>query len=51
MYEGLFFADVSEVGELPNFEIGEISLFDELPKKLTYPEIQPYLFDKVVKYI
>lgn len=46
-YGGLFFADVSEVGELPNFEIGEISLFDELPKELTYPEIQPHLFDRV----
>lgn len=44
---GLFFADVKELGELPESEIAEIVLFDEFPENLTYKEIQPYLYDKV----
>jgi 8-oxo-dGTP diphosphatase len=39
------------MGELPNFEIEEIKFVDELPENLTYPDIQPHLFEKVIKYI
>lgn len=47
-YGMLFFADVKTLGNLPpEMEIGEIMLSDILPKKLTYPEIQPYLFERV----
>lgn len=39
----LFFADIKRLeGELRN-EIEEIVLMDELPEKLTYPDIQPCL--------
>lgn len=41
----LFFADVRSLSPLPDFEIAEIIFRDELPEKLTYPHIQPYLFD------
>lgn len=50
-FGGLYFAEVTELGDLPNLEIEKIQLFDELPSNLTYPEIQPYLFDEVLKYI
>ncbi|MCH1965676.1 NUDIX hydrolase [Paraclostridium sordellii] len=50
-FGGLYFAEVTELGDLPNLEIEKIQLFDKLPSELTYPEIQPCLLDKVMKYI
>lgn len=50
-FGGLYFADVSEIGDLPDLEIGKVEFFKELPKELTYPNIQPYLLDKVINYI
>ncbi len=47
-YGMLYYAEIAEFGELPsNFEIGEICLCDLLPRELTYPEIQGYLFEWV----
>ena len=43
----LFFADIKELSELPDYEMAELMLFDYLPENLTYPQIQPYLFDRV----
>lgn len=42
---------INKLGELPNLEIGEIKLFDNLPENLTYPQIQPYLYEKVSSFI
>ncbi len=43
-YGMLFFAEISKLGNLSDHsEIGEIKLFDSLPKELTYPQIQPFL--------
>lgn len=50
-FGGLYFAEVTELGKLPNFEIGEISFFDELPNELTYPDIQPNLLNKAIEFI
>lgn len=47
----LYFADITKFEELPGFEIEKIELFDELPDKLTYPEIQPKLLEKVLSVI
>ncbi|KOF56526.1 MULTISPECIES: NUDIX hydrolase [Clostridium] len=49
-YGRVYYANIEELGELPDFEIGEIKLFDYLPEKLTYPEIQPILFKWVMKF-
>jgi hypothetical protein len=39
---------VNALGELPKeMEIKEIIVADNLPEKLTYPAIQPYLFERV----
>ena len=47
-YGMLYFAKIKSLGNLPeDSEIGEISLMDTLPKALTYPEIQPFLYEKV----
>ena len=42
----LFCAQITELGELPESEIAEVRLMDELPENLTYPGIQPVLFQK-----
>ena len=43
----LFFARIKELGQLPvESEIRECRLFHSLPENLTYPGIQPQLFEK-----
>lgn len=46
-YGILFHARVEKLKKMPNSEIEEIFFDDNLPRKLTYPEIQPDLFHKV----
>ncbi|SCY54263.1 NUDIX hydrolase [Alkaliphilus peptidifermentans] len=46
----LFYAEIKHLGELANSEIDEIQLFDDIPENLTYPLIQPYLFERVEGY-
>jgi 8-oxo-dGTP diphosphatase len=40
----LYLAEVKELGPLPEHEIEEIKLSTELPRELTYPEVQSTLF-------
>ncbi|MEG1256729.1 HD domain-containing protein [Clostridium sp.] len=47
-YGRLYYAEIQELGELPNLEIGEITLFEDMPENLTYPQIQPILLNEVV---
>lgn len=47
----LYYADILKFEQLPNFEIEKVELFDILPDNWTYPEIQPYLLEKVNKVI
>lgn len=50
-YGGLFFAEVNGLNSLPVSEIGEIKLFDDLPMELTYPLIQPHLYNRIEKFL
>lgn len=50
-YGGLFYAEIQELGELPDSEIAEVCLLDTLPGNLTYPQIQPHLWERVRKSI
>lgn len=51
-YGRLFFAEVSRMGAIEETsEIEEVVLGTELPSELTYPDIQPKLFDRVIRYI
>lgn len=45
----LFYADIKELGELGDYEIEEITLVENIPSGLTYPQIQPFLYDKVIE--
>lgn len=40
----VFFANITELGELPNTEIERIERFEEIPSNMTYPQIQPLLY-------
>ena len=51
-YGRLFFAEVSKMGEIEDTsEIEEVVLGTELPSELTYPDIQPKMFERVIRYI
>lgn len=47
----VYFADVEKLGQLPAYEIEEITLLKHLPHNLTYPDIQPPLFEKALQCI
>lgn len=49
-YGMLFYAEITELGELPQLEIEQVILLDEPPRGLsdwTYPNIQPKLLEKI----
>lgn len=46
-YGKLFYADIYRFEELPDYEIEEVRFFDDLPRELTYPLIQPVLLKKL----
>jgi 8-oxo-dGTP diphosphatase len=51
-YGRLFIAEVYEIGEVPDVsEIAEIKLLEGLPDNLTYPDIQPFLFNRSLEYL
>lgn len=51
-YGKLFYAEIKELGKLPELEIAEIKFVDDILKEhLTYPLIQPLLFIEVQKYL
>ena len=51
-YGMLYYADIRELGELPpEMEIGETAVFRSLPENLTYPLIQPALYEKTLEFI
>ena len=45
----LCYAEIEEMDKLPDFEISEIGLFDNLPKDLTFPDSHTLLFNKVLE--
>ena len=47
----LFFAEIRKLGNLPDYEMSERITLDGLPENLTYPKIQPLLFERVLKWL
>ncbi|GAA0180929.1 NUDIX domain-containing protein [Clostridium sediminicola] len=47
----LFYSEVETLDELPDSEIKEIKLLDDMPDDLTYPLIQPFLHKKVLHFL
>lgn len=51
-YGRLFFAEISGLDQLSgDSEICEVQLLDRMPDNLTYPDIQPILFEKVISWL
>jgi 8-oxo-dGTP diphosphatase len=46
-YGRVYLAEIEKLGTLPESEIGEITLRNEMPVALTYPEIQKEIFRRV----
>ena len=45
----VFLAVVHSIGQLPDSEMQEIGLFEELPENLTYPLTSPVLYREAEK--
>jgi len=51
-YGRLYLAEISTLGPVPDTsEIAEVKIMDSLPENLTHPDIQPYLYQRVLEYI
>lgn len=50
-YGRVYYAEIEELGKLPELEIKEIGLFQDIPYDLTYPEIQPILLKNVLRIL
>ena len=46
-YGMVFFAEIAEMGDLPDTEIEEIGMFDDLPSDLSFPLFHPRFIEKV----
>ncbi len=52
MFGRLYFAEVTSLGSVPDMnEISEVRAMEALPAELTYPDIQPFLFKRVMEYL
>ncbi|GAB6085921.1 NUDIX hydrolase [Alkaliphilus crotonatoxidans] len=49
-YGRIFYSQIEGLGPLPDMEIEEVRFFDGLPDHLTYPEIQPLLFNHILNW-
>ena len=45
-YGALFYAEIEKFGEMPDYEMEERVMLDFLPDRLSYPYIQPALFER-----
>jgi len=50
-YGGLFFANITELDDLPEFEMAERIFADILPENMTYTDIQPTLHKKGLEWL
>lgn len=50
-YGQVFLAQISELGNMPEYEMAETKLFDTIPDKMRFPQILPVLFEKVKELI
>jgi len=47
----VYFAHIHELGELPDYEMAEIRLYETMPEKLRFPQILPVLYEKMQAWI
>lgn len=49
-YGQAFYADIHALGELPDYEMAEVQLFDGIPDKLRFPQILPALYEQMLAF-
>ena len=47
----VFFAQIHELGDMPEYEMAEIRLFAATPDKMRFPKILPVLYDKMQAWL
>ena len=47
----VFLAHIHELGDLQDYEIAEVKLFDAMPEKMRFPQILPVLYAKMQTWI
>jgi 8-oxo-dGTP diphosphatase len=50
-YGRLFFAEISDYSGSLDFEIDQVKSFAHIPDNLTYPKIQPLIFEEVLRRV
>lgn len=50
-YWNVYITNALELGQLPESEIEEVNLFEEIPKNLTYPFIQVDILNKAKEFL
>lgn len=50
VYGAVYYADIKELGSL-KYEIEELSFLDYMPAQLTYPAIEPRIFNYVIQHV
>lgn len=50
-YGELYYAEIDRFDDLPEYEIGERVFFEDTPEALTYPDIQPFLVERVREWL
>lgn len=43
----VFFAELAELGNLSDYEMAEVRLFDNIPDRMRFPDILPILFEQI----
>ena len=46
----LYYSKIERLGELPDSEIEEVALFENLPKEQSFPDVHPTLFEKAEEF-
>lgn len=46
----LYYSKIERLGELPDSEIEEVELFENLPKEQSFPDVHPILFEKAEEF-
>ena len=47
----LFYAEISELGNIPDFEMAEVKLFETIPDKMRFQELLPVLYERVQMWL
>ena len=47
----VFFAQIHELGNIPDFEMEEVRLFKAMPDKMRFPQILPVLYHKMQRWL